>query len=219
MRMCSARSAVPVVLEAVSLGPSRGKRQDRIQSIKSLDRCFLVDAKDRSMLGRFEVKRNNVRSLLFEVRVVREHVTLDAMGFESSPRPHSCHEHVAHSQDLRQFSGAPMRGAVHGLSARPIQNPRFHPGRPRLDLTSSMARVNARQSLSKKSVLPPCDVRAAATQSLLDRAVALTVIQHQDQPRPTHVVGTKGTRAHARLQLSPLRRRNGNRGGLWHSAW
>src|SRR5260370_42631974 len=48
---------VPIVLEAVALGPPRAKRQHRVEAIEGLDRGLLIDTEHRSMLRRHPAER------------------------------------------------------------------------------------------------------------------------------------------------------------------
>src|SRR5580700_1510484 len=51
---------MPIVLEAVALGPPRAKRQHRVEAIEGLDRCLLVDAEYRGMLWRIDVEPDHI---------------------------------------------------------------------------------------------------------------------------------------------------------------
>ncbi len=52
--------SVAVVLEAVTLGPSGRERQDGIEPIQGLNGGLFVDAEDGRMLGRVQIKADDV---------------------------------------------------------------------------------------------------------------------------------------------------------------
>ena len=51
---------MPVIFKAVAFGPTRRKRQRRIESIQRLDSTFFVHAKYRRMGGRSQIKANDL---------------------------------------------------------------------------------------------------------------------------------------------------------------
>jgi hypothetical protein len=66
---------MPVILKAVALGPTRGKRQHRIKPVKSLDDALFVHSEDRAVLRWVEIQSDHVGCFLFKLRVVAGHVT------------------------------------------------------------------------------------------------------------------------------------------------
>src|SRR5882672_893884 len=51
---------MPIVLEAVALGPPRAKRQHRVEAIEGLDRGLLVNTEHRGMLRRIDVESDHI---------------------------------------------------------------------------------------------------------------------------------------------------------------
>lgn len=80
---------MPVILKAVALESSWGEWQHRILPIKRLSVRLLIDAEHRCVSRRIQVQPDDVGSLLLEVRVVRGHIALDAMGLEPMLAPPS----------------------------------------------------------------------------------------------------------------------------------
>ena len=114
---------MPVVLKTVTLGASRRKRQDRVQPIQGLDGGLLINAEHGGMLRRPQIQSDNVGGFAFELRIVAGHVTLQAMGLQSSFFPDPMHRVFADSQRCRQFAATPMGGTVAGFLASGRQNP------------------------------------------------------------------------------------------------
>jgi hypothetical protein len=64
------KRSMPIVLEAVTLGSSRRKRQHRIEPIQGLNGGFLIDAEHGGMLRRPQIQADNVGRFAFELRIV-----------------------------------------------------------------------------------------------------------------------------------------------------
>src|SRR6201988_538681 len=64
------KRSMPVVLEAVTLGSSRRKRQHGIESIQGLDGGFLIDAEHGGMLRGLQIQADNVGRFAFELWIV-----------------------------------------------------------------------------------------------------------------------------------------------------
>jgi SAM-dependent methyltransferase len=116
---------VSVVLETMALETPRRERQDWIRAIERLDVRLLINAKHRGMSRWVEIKTDNIRGLLLEVRIVRGHVALDPMGLQSMLTPHPRHHHMAHAQLLPELARAPLRQPTGRCPARRLQNPRL----------------------------------------------------------------------------------------------
>ena len=139
------------------------------------------------MLGRFDVKPNNIGRLELEIRVVGSHVPFDPMGLKPGALPHPRHHHVADAQVLGQLAAAPVRGAIRRRSAGPFQDPGLQRRRSFLYRASAMMGVQARQPLSFKTTLPATDIVGIAVQNLANRQVGLALRQQQDQPRTAYI--------------------------------
>ena len=68
-----------VVFKAVALDSSRRERQHGIEPVQGLNGGLFVDAKDGSVLGRVQVKADDVGSLRFKVWIVASHITLQTV--------------------------------------------------------------------------------------------------------------------------------------------
>src|SRR5215831_234804 len=117
------KGAMPVVLEAMTLGASGRERENRVEPIQSLDRRLLIDAEHGCMLRRIQIQTENVGRFAFELGIVAGQVTLQTVGFETSFLPDSMDGVFADSQSGRQFATAPMRRSIARLLAGGRQNP------------------------------------------------------------------------------------------------
>ena len=160
--------AVPIVLEAVALGPPRAKRQHRVEAIERLDGSLLVDTEHRGVLRRIDVEPDHVGGLAFEVRIIGCHVALQPMRLKPGAPPDPRHHHVIDPQRLCQLAAAPVGGAIIGRAPGPGQNAGFEPSRALGRRPPLMAGKQARQPLLRKAGLPTSDVSRTTAQGLLD---------------------------------------------------
>src|SRR5208283_3337954 len=63
--------AMPIVLEAVALGPPGAERQHRVEAIEGLNRGLLIDTEHRGVLRRIDVEPDHIGGLALEVWIVR----------------------------------------------------------------------------------------------------------------------------------------------------
>jgi hypothetical protein len=66
----------------VPLRATRGEREDRVGSIRCLNRGLLIHAEYGRVLGRLKVEPDDVGRLLLEVRIVRDLVMLEAVRLD-----------------------------------------------------------------------------------------------------------------------------------------
>ena len=117
------KRSMPVVLESVTLGTSRRKRQNGVEPVQSLDGGFLIDAEHGGMLRRLQVQAENVGGFTFELGIVAGQITLQAMGTQARFFPDSMDLVLADSQRSCQFAATPMGGTVARFLAGGGQNP------------------------------------------------------------------------------------------------
>jgi len=77
------KRAMSVVLEAMTLGAARGERQNRVESIQSLNRGFFIDREHGGVLRRIQIEAENVGRFALKLRIVAGQITLQAVGFEA----------------------------------------------------------------------------------------------------------------------------------------
>ncbi len=142
---------MPIVLEAVALGPPRAKRQHRVEAIERLDRGLLIDAEYRGVLRRIDVEPDHVGGLTLEVRIIGGHVALQPMGLKPGAPPDSRDHHVIDPQRPRQLAAAPVGGTIVGRAPGPGQNAGFQPRRALSRRPPLMAGKQARQPLLQQS--------------------------------------------------------------------
>jgi hypothetical protein len=75
--------AMPVVLEAVSLGASWRQRQYGIEPIESLNSGLFIDTEHGRVMRRIEIEPDHVSRFRFEVGIRGPHVTLSSVGVQA----------------------------------------------------------------------------------------------------------------------------------------
>jgi hypothetical protein len=171
---------VPVVLETMTLQSARRQRQHRHQTIKRLDCRLLVHAEHRSMRRRIQIKANHVSRLGFEVRIVRRHVALEPMRFQTVLSPDARHHHVRDIQRLRELAGAPVRRAITGRLLRPRKHSRLDLSRVLTRFAAPMPGIQSSHAFLLETSFPAADVIGTARQALRDNAPAQALIEHHD---------------------------------------
>src|SRR5579862_1182679 len=159
---------MPIVLEAVALGPPGAKRQHRVEAIERLDRGLLIDTEHCGMLRWIDVEPYDIGGLALEVGIIRGQVALQAMGFKPGAPPDPRNHHMIDPQRPRQLAAAPVSRAITGCAPGPRQDSGFQPRRARTHRTPLMAGEQARQPLLRKAGLPTRDVSRTTAQGLLD---------------------------------------------------
>jgi hypothetical protein len=142
------------VLESVAFGSPRRERKHRIQAIERLDGCLFIKTEYGGVLGRLQVKTDDVCGLLFETRIVGEHVPFDPVRFQSGPSPNSRYQHVAHTENLRELPSAPLGGSIRWLASRPLEDSSFRPRSENARLAPLMPGVKPGESVFEKSAFP-----------------------------------------------------------------
>ena len=188
------KRSMPVVLEAVTLGSSRRKRQNGIEPIQGLDGGFLIDAEHGGMLRRPQIQADNVGRFAFELRIVAGQVTLQAMGFQASFFPDPMHSVLADSQRCRQFAATPMRGTVAGFLAGGRQNPGPQSRSQNRGLLAGMISVEPIEPGFEEALLPADDRGSTGLQPALNGVEGGSFCQHQDELGAKDVAGRQGTR-------------------------
>ena len=202
------KSAVTVVFKPVALEPPRRQWQHRVEPVQGLDGGLFVDAKHRRMLGRFDVKPNNIGGLSLKVGVVGGHVACAAMRPKPGALPHPRDHHVANPQVVSQPAGAPVRGPtcgglrVHSRILASSAGVRFSTARP------GWCEYKPANRSASKLTLPATDIVGVfAAEDLANREVRFPWRQQQDQSRAAYILGWQRARAHPVPQFRVLTRR------------
>src|SRR5215218_547460 len=165
------------VLETMPLQPAGRKRKNRVLAIKSLDGRLFIDTEHDSVLRRIQVKADHIRSFGLELRVVRGHVALHPMRFDSSPGPRLGDNLVAHSQFFGQLAGAPVGRAVARLLSRLGQNSSLQRRGQDGGLSALLSALETGQSLALIAFLPSAYVGGTAPQKHLNFEVGFSFSQ------------------------------------------
>jgi hypothetical protein len=195
-------SSVPVVLKAVTFSASRRQWEHGVAAVECLNRRFLINAKNRRMLGRIYVEPDDVGRLSLEIRVVRHHVMFESMGLKAGPLPNSGNHHVTDTKVFRELPGSPMSRAVWWLSTSPLQNPSLRFRGPFLGLLTWMARVQPGQPTFFEARFPSANVAPITAEGFRKRRIRLSVRQTKNQPGPPNVFGRQGSRPCAPFEFT-----------------
>jgi hypothetical protein len=85
------RGAVPLKIVRAPLDLAGTHRQHRLGAIEGLDLALLVDADDELLVGRIEVKADDIPNFLNELRVSRELERLGSMRLQRKGAPDATH--------------------------------------------------------------------------------------------------------------------------------
>src|SRR5215475_14411762 len=119
------KSPVPIVFKSMALGSTWREWKHRIETIKGLNSGLLIDTKHSGMLGRMDIKTNDVGGLGFEIGIVGGHIALQTMRSQTRALPYPSHRHSWNAQMSGQLTHAPMSRPVWRLSTGPCQNASF----------------------------------------------------------------------------------------------
>ena len=148
-------SAVTVVFEAVALGTTGRKRQDRVEPIQGLNGAFFIDRENRRVHWRVELKSDDIGRLGLKVRIVAGHISPEAMGLKTGLAPDLRDVRLGRSQLSGQTAGAPLGGSPTGFAVQSkVDDPCFELLAARRGLTAPMPAVESRQSILAET-LPP----------------------------------------------------------------
>ena len=133
------KGAMAIVLKAVALGPSGGKRQHGIAPVEGLDGAFFVHAKHCCMGGRLEIKPNDIGRFGLKARIVAGHVTAHGMRLQAGRAPGAGNSRVGDAQAPGQPARAPVSGAIAGRFGCGSHNPGLHRRGKLVDLAPVVA--------------------------------------------------------------------------------
>src|SRR3981081_2201385 len=162
------------ILKAMPFGSARGERQNRVQSVESLDRAFFIDTEDCSVNRWLNVQANNTGALLFKLGVIAGHVPAQPMRLNTEMAPDTAHTGLAKAQLFGQPIAAPVGGCVGGTLTGGLQDTRFDLSCARPALTTPITRIESCQTLFLKAFLPLPDILVAAIQALPNSPARIT---------------------------------------------
>src|ERR1700724_4083143 len=106
------------IFKAMPFGSARGERQNRVKSVECLDSALLIDTEDRSVYRRLKVQANDVRRLLFKLRIITRHITTQPIRLNTEMAPDTAHARLANAQlfcqPIATPVGPPVRGTLTG---------------------------------------------------------------------------------------------------------
>ncbi len=201
-----AQCAVSFVLEAVGLGTPWRQRQLPVLAIQRLDSGLLIDAEHHSVFGRLQVQPDDFGGLGLEVRVVRDHVGVQAVGAHTVLAPNTLHSGERHIAQLGgKLAAAPVRGAVawFGLQ-RAIKHPRLQLGHRANRRAPRMVRYQSCQAIGRVRARPAADEAVIATKHTANVHAPLTRGAKQHTTGPARQRSTASLLAHHALQFCNL---------------
>lgn len=182
-----------VILEAMSLGPSRGKRQHRVLAIERLDCGLLIDAEHRRVLRLMQIQPDDIGSFALKVWIVRGEVALQPMRAQPVLAPHPRHHHVTDADLGGKFARAPVGRPIARLALyTPLQDARLQRRSQRGRRLPGVAAKQPGQAFRRKPLAPSIDEAIGAIQLRADRGPGVTRIQQQDQSRSPRLIGASG---------------------------
>jgi hypothetical protein len=81
-RRIQTERSVPLIFKSMAFDAAGGKRQNRIESIKSLNRCLLINTEHGGMLRRIQIQPDNARGLSLEVWIIADQIPLQPMRLQ-----------------------------------------------------------------------------------------------------------------------------------------
>src|SRR5215207_1213355 len=186
--------AVTEILEPMTLGPSRRKRQHRIESVEGLDGALFVHAEDGGMGGRGQIESNDVGGFRFKSWIVGSHEVTQPMGLQPVAPPDASDAHVPEAEFACQTTAAPVSAPIIGAAPRPLQHFGLQSGRIGSGLTPAMLGDKTAQACLAEPIGPTLHIRSAAPQSPGDLAHALPARTPQDDIGTPRILGTYAAR-------------------------
>src|ERR1700730_7068648 len=198
--------AMPVVLESMTLGTSRGKRQHWIKPVKGLNGALFVYTEHRGVDGRLQIQPNNVGCLLFELRVVTGHIAPQPMGLNAVLPPDPINASRTNTQMFCQPVAAPMGSSIGRSLARRCQDFSLSLCRTYSPLTTPITRIQTAQPPLLKTFLPHTDIAISAVQAPTNLRTTISLGEYKNQLSPLAIFCFQGPTPRPALQFAPLRR-------------
>src|SRR5258708_35214017 len=96
------------IFKAMPFGSARGERQNRVKSVKCLDRALLIDTEHCRVERRLKVQANDVGRLLFKFRVIAGHVPTHSTRLNTEIAPDTAQARLTNAQLFGKPTAAPM---------------------------------------------------------------------------------------------------------------
>ena len=201
-----AQRAVALVFEAMTLSAPWRQRQHLVLAVQGLDRRRLVYAEHRGVRRRVQVQTDHIGRLGLEVRVVRDHVSIESVWSHAVFAPDAQNGRERHVAELDgQLATAPVRRAILGrMLQRPVEHPGLELGHRHLRRATRMQRYQSGKppGLERRRPLGDELVIAGELASDVDSPLCLTPKQHA--PRPARKSGVTAPLAHHGVQFPAL---------------
>ena len=204
------KSAVAVILKAMSLGSARRKGQDRIQAVQGLDGSLFVYAKDGGMIRRVKIKADNVGGLLLEVGILAQHVTAQPVRLKAVPSPNPRNGHVIGAKRGGQPAAAPVGGSVLRATAGPLQNARLKLCGIRAHLATLMTGHQSCKTACQKTLSPALNIRGTAPKYAGYGTHSKPRAQRKNDLGAPGILGSNRSGPNPPAQFSAFRRTNHN---------
>jgi hypothetical protein len=196
---------VVVVLESMTLGTPRSKRQHRVKPIQCLNGSLFIHAEHRCMTRWVEIMPDDIGNFGFKVWIVAGHIAFEPVRLQSSLFPGPMYGVFAYSQGRSQLAATPVRRSTARLLTRCRRNLRPQARRQHAGRLTRMVGIQSIHPQTKEAGLPADDGRCRGSKLLLDHAESGAFGQHQNQPSPKHISGRQRTRLCNAAQFSALR--------------
>ena len=153
-----------------------------------MDGRLFIRGKHHGVRRWVQVQPQHVRRLLLEVRVVGQHVALEAMRLQPGSAPHLRNQPMTDPHHLGEFARAPVRAAVGRRLPGLGQDAGFERGRAERRGLPTILRPQAGQPFALEPLFPSIDVIRETPHGRADGGERRTVGQHQNDRRPSGVL-------------------------------
>ncbi len=201
------RRAVALVVVGHRAAAALLHRQSRLGSVERLDLRLLVDRQHQRVLGRIDIKTDDILHLGGKLRVVRQLEGAHPVRFEAVRRPDALHAAVADPGGFRQRPASPVRPLARWLGQGQFDHPLDHRWRQRRLAGWPRGLVQqAVDALGQNARLPAPDRRLALAGLPLDRHRADPIGAQQHDPSPPHMLLRAVARSDYGFQPFPVAR-------------
>ena len=198
--------AMTEILEPMTLGPSRRKRQHGIEPVEGLDGGLFVHAEDRGMGWRGQIQSNDVGGFRFKSWIVGSHEVAQPMRLQPVAPPDASNAHVPDAEFACQTTAAPVSAAVIGAAPRPLQHFGLQSGGIGSCLPPAVLGDQTAQACLAKPIGPALNIRSAAPQGAGDLAHALPARTPQDDIGTAGILATHAARTQTATKFTTFGR-------------
>ena len=199
--------AVALVVVRHGAGAALLHRQARLAAVECLDLALLVDRQHQGLVGRVEVKADDIHHLGGEVRIAGQLEAFDQMRLQLVRPPDPLHRGNADADRFGEHARTPMGRGRGPFMQRHIDDPLNHPRRQRRRPGwSCLVPQQPIDPVLEVPITPAADHRLRRANAALDFLRRDPIGQQQHDPRPHGVLLRRIPVGHQSLQPTTVRR-------------